>query len=303
MIKVFFMNFKDFKLVNIFKITRPYQWVKNILIFIPMLMSHQLTIDNFILSIKAFIIFSLIASSIYVINDIADLESDKKHPYKKHRPLAAGLINLNQCKILIFILLLISSFFLLSTNLNFFFLIISYFIISNLYTFLFKKYIYVDLLILSMLYTLRIIAGGVITDISVSIWLLSFSVFFFISLASVKRQIEIMNLKKVNEKKISGRGYSLQNENTINKISIFSGCISILVLIFYINSPQILKLYSSPIFLWGMAFMMFFWITRIIYIAKKGKIKDDPIVYAINDKISYLCLFFILCVIWLGITI
>ena len=302
MIKVFFMNFKDFKLVNIFKITRPYQWVKNILIFIPMLMSHQLTIDNFILSIKAFIIFSLIASSIYVINDIADLESDKKHPYKKHRPLAAGLINLNQCKILIFILLLISSFFLLSTNLNFFFLIISYFIISNLYTFLFKKYIYVDLLILSMLYTLRIIAGGVITDISVSIWLLSFSVFFFISLASVKRQIEIMNLKKVNEKKISGRGYSLQNENTINKISIFSGCISILVLIFYINSPQILKLYSSPIFLWGMAFMMFFWITRIIYIAKKGKIKDDPIVYAINDKISYLCLFFILCVIWLGIT-
>ena len=303
MIKVFFMNFKYFKLFNIFKITRPYQWVKNILIFIPMLMSHQLTIDNFILSIKAFIIFSLIASSIYVINDIADLESDKKHPYKKHRPLAAGLINLNQCKILIFILLLISSFFLLSTNLNFFFLIISYFIISNLYTFLFKKYIYVDLLILSMLYTLRIIAGGVITDISVSIWLLSFSVFFFISLASVKRQIEIMNLKKVNEKKISGRGYSLQNENTINKISIFSGCISILVLIFYINSPQILKLYSSPIFLWGMAFMMFFWITRIIYIAKKGKIKDDPIVYAINDKISYLCLFFILCVIWLGITI
>ena len=303
MIKVFFMNFKDFKLVNIFKITRPYQWVKNILIFIPMLMSHQLTIDNFILSIKAFIIFSLIASSIYVINDIADLESDKKHPYKKHRPLAAGLINLNQCKILIFILLLISSFFLLSTNLNFFFLIISYFNISNLYNFLFKKYIYVDLLILSMLYTLRIIAGGVITDISVSIWLLSFSVFFFISLASVKRQIEIMNLKKVNEKKISGRGYSLQNENTINKISIFSGCISILVLIFYINSPQILKLYSSPIFLWGMAFMMFFWITRIIYIAKKGKIKDDPIVYAINDKISYLCLFFILCVIWLGITI
>ena len=95
----------------------------------------------------------------------------------------------------------------------------------------------------------------------------------------------------------------MQNENTINKISIFSGCISILVLIFYINSPQILKLYSSPIFLWGMAFMMFFWITRIIYIAKKGKIKDDPIVYAINDKISYLCLFLILCVIWLGITI
>ena len=135
MIKVFYMNTKNLTFVNILKIIRPYQWVKNILVFIPMLMAHQLTINNFILSIKAFIIFSLIASSIYVINDIADIKSDKKHPYKKYRPLAAGLINIDQCKILIFFLLFLSGLFLIKTNVNFFLLIISYFIISNFFTF------------------------------------------------------------------------------------------------------------------------------------------------------------------------
>ena len=302
MIKVFYMNTKNLKFVNILKIIRPYQWVKNILVFIPMLMAHQLTINNFILSIKAFIIFSLIASSIYVINDIVDVESDKKHPYKKYRPLAAGLINIDQCKILIFLLLLLCGLFMITTNVNFFLLIISYFIISNLYTFILKRYVYIDLLILAILYTLRIISGGLITDISVSIWLLSFSIFFFISLASVKRQIELLNYKKLNKKEISGRGYSLKDESVINNISILSGCVSILVLIFYINSPQVLKLYSSPLIMWGICVIMLFWISRIIIIAKKGKIKDDPIVYAINDKISYLCLLLILCIIWLGIT-
>ena len=301
MIKVFYMNTRNLKFVNILKIIRPYQWVKNILVFIPMLMAHQLTINNFILSIKAFIIFSLIASSIYVINDIVDVESDKKHPYKKYRPLAAGIINIDQCKILIFFLLFLSGLFLITTNVKFFLLIISYFIISNLYTFFLKRYVFIDLLVLATLYTLRIISGGLITDISVSIWLLSFSIFFFISLASVKRQIELLNYKKLNKKEIAGRGYTFKDEGVINNISILSGCVSILVLIFYINSPQVLKLYSSPSIMWGICVIMLFWISRIIVIAKKGKIKDDPIVYAINDKISYLCLFLILSIIWLGI--
>ncbi len=297
------MSSKNLRFVNIFRIIRPYQWVKNILVFIPMLMSHEITIDNFILSIKAFIVFSLIASSIYVINDMADIESDKKHPYKKNRPLAAGLISVNQCKLLILFLVISSGLFLTTTNLDFILLIISYFLISNLYTFLFKRYAYIDLLILSALYTLRIISGGLIIDISVSIWLLSFSIFFFMSLASVKRQIELLNLKKLDKQEISGRGYTLKDEKIINKISIISGSMSILVLILYINSPQVLKLYSTPNILWGMCLIMTFWIARIIIISNKGKIEDDPIIYAINDKISYICLLFILCVIWLGITL
>ena len=139
MIKVFDMNIENLKFINFFKIVRPYQWVKNILVFTPMLMSHQLTINNFIISIKAFIIFSLIASTIYIINDIADIKSDKEHPYKKFRPLAAGLISIYQCKILILLLLLFCGLFLTTTNLNFFLLIIAYFLISNFYTFFLKN--------------------------------------------------------------------------------------------------------------------------------------------------------------------
>ena len=117
----------------------------------------------------------------------------------------------------------------------------------------------------------------------------------------MKRQIELLNYKKLNKKEISGRGYTLKDESVLNNISVLSGGISILVLIFYINSPQVLKLYSSPSIMWGICVIMLFWIFRIIVVAKKGKIKDDPIVYAINDKISYLCLFLILSNIWLGI--
>jgi len=266
-------------------------------------MSHEINYENFFLSLKAFVIFSLVSSIIYVINDISDIKSDQKHPYKKYRPLAAGLISIRECKSLILLLIIFCGLFLIDINKNFLLLIIFYFIISNLYTFIFKKFVFIDLLILTLLYTLRIVGGGLITDILVSIWLLSFSVFFFISLASVKRLIELINAKKLKYKKISGRGYVVNDKKTINLISVFSSYTSILVLILYINSPQVLQLYSSPNILWGICIIIFFWISRIINVAKKGKIKDDPIVYAINDKISYLCLLLILCIIWLGIII
>ena len=290
-------------ITNVFKIIRPYQWVKNILVFIPMLMAHNFELNNFILSIKAFVIFSLIASIIYVINDIVDVKSDQKHPYKKFRPLAAGLMNINQCKITILILLVLCSLLLIGIERKFFYLIISYFIISNLYTFIFKKFIFIDLLILALLYTMRIYGGGFITEISVSIWLLTFSIFFFISLASVKRLTEMINAKKFKQKKIYGRGYLIEGKKTINTIAILSGLTSIIVLIFYVNSPQVIKLYSYPIILWAICAIIFFWISRLIYNSNQGDIKDDPIVYAISDKISYLCLFSIFFVIWLGITI
>ena len=297
------MSHKNLIFIHIFKIIRPHQWVKNILVFIPMLMSHNLNINNFILSTKAFIIFSLVASSIYVINDIVDIKSDKKHPYKKNRPLAAGLININQCKYIILSLLVFCFFFLIDIDNNFFILIVSYFIISNLYTFFLKKYVIVDLLILSSLYTIRIIGGGFITGISVSIWLLSFSIFFFLSLAAIKRQVEIINFKKNKKVKIAGRGYIVSDQKIINMISICSGYISILVLVLYINSPQVISLYSSPDILWGVCLIMLFWISRIMLMSSRKKIEDDPIVYAIKDKISYICLLFILCIMWLGISI
>ena len=297
------MNKKKTIFISILKIIRPYQWVKNVLVFLPMLMSHNLTSENFLILINAFIIFSLVASSIYVINDIADLKSDQQHSYKKNRPFASGLINFNQCLYLIIFLILISSLLLINLNKNFIFLILTYFIISNLYTFVFKKYIIIDLLILSILHILRIIGGGLIVDISISIWLISFSIFFFIFLAAIKRLIEIINTKEFNKNKIVGRGYIYKNKKIINIISIFSGYMSVIVLILYVNSSQTINLYSSPNILWGICFVMLFWISRMIYISNKRLIKDDPIIYTIKDVISYVCLFLILCIILLGFSI
>ena len=152
--------------------------VKNTLVFVPILLSQNINFEVTFLAIKAFIIFSITASSVYVINDIVDIKSDQNHPFKKNRPLAAGLISINQCKILIIFLLLLSAVFLLGINTNFVLLIICYFVISNLYSLIFKKIFFIDLLILSLLYTSRIIGGGIIIDISITNWLLYFSLFF-----------------------------------------------------------------------------------------------------------------------------
>ena len=297
------MTYKNFKIINIFKIIRPHQWVKNVLVFTPLLMSHNFDFNNLILSTKAFIIFSLIASSIYVINDIVDLKSDQNHPFKKYRPLAAKLITVNHCKILILILLALVTVLLLNVNKEFIMIIISYFILSNLYTFFFKKIVIIDLLILSLLYTSRILGGGYIADTSTSLSLLLFSVFFFTSLAAVKRLTELVNNIRFKKKKIHGREYTIKHKKMIYWIAILTGWISILVLIFHINSPVVIKQYSFPDILWIICFVMLFWILRIIYVSNKGQIKDDPIVYAISDKISYLCLVIILFIFWLGVTI
>ena len=297
------MTRKNFKIIHIFKIIRPHQWVKNVLVFTPLLMSHNFDFNNLILSTKAFIIFSLIASSIYVINDIVDLKSDQNHPFKKYRPLAAKLITVNHCKILILILLALVTVLLLNVNKEFIMIIISYFILSNLYTFFFKKIIIIDLLILSLLYTSRILGGGYIADTSTSLSLLLFSVFFFTSLAAVKRLIELVNIIRFKKKKIHGREYTTKHKKMIYWIAILTGWISILVLIFHINSPVVIKQYSFPDILWIICFVMLFWISRIIYVSNKGQIKDDPIVYAISDKISYLCLAIILFIFWLGVNI
>ena len=294
------MSKKEDIIINLLKIIRPYQWVKNTLVFLPMIMAHDLNLRNFFSSGVCFVIFSLVASSIYVINDISDKDSDIKHPYKKNRPYAAGLIKIDHCIYLVISLLIICLLLLINTNKNFIILIIIYFTISNVYTFFLKKIIFIDLLILSSLYTLRIIGGGLISDIDVSFWLIFFSLLFFGSLATIKRLIEVLNTKQSKGKKIFGRGYSKENKKILNIISITSGVISILVLIFYTNSSQIINMYSSPNILWLINFIMFFWIMRIIVFSNQKIIKDDPIMFAIKDLTTFICLFSILCIMFIA---
>ena len=290
-------------LVNFLKIMRPYQWIKNTLVFIPMIMAHNITYDSFFNSTIAFIILSLVASTIYIINDIADINSDKLHTYKKFRPLAAGTISLIQSKILILFLIIFSSVLIINTNKNFQMLVVGYFIVSNLYTFLLKKYVIIDILILASLYTLRIIGGGLITNIYVSFWLISFSFLFFVSLAAVKRKLELNNIKRSNQTILHGRGYTFKDLKMISNLSLIFAIVSIFIFILYLNSSQVINLYSSPKVLWIVCLILIYWISRILIISNKGEINDDPIIFAIYDKNSYFCVVLILFFLWIGTTL
>jgi len=279
---------KKNKLKVIIKEIRVYQWVKNILIFLPVLMAHKLEMQLIIQSLIAFIAFSFTASSVYVTNDLLDLESDRLHPRKKNRPIAAGLLSI-PFSIILAIGLFIVGFgvtFLLP-NYNFLLVLISYYIITTLYSLKFKKVVIVDILTLSLLYTIRIIAGGSATGVEISPWLLAFSMFLFLSLAIVKRYTELIVMREQNKSNIRGRGYEVNDIELLNSIGPASGYIAVLVFALYVNSEQVVKLYNEPMYMWVIAVLFLYWITRVWFLAHRGQMTDDPIVFTVKDKVSW----------------
>lgn len=277
-------------LYKYFILLRPYQWSKNLLIFLPVLSAHKFEITLLYEISLAFAVFNLIASCIYIINDLNDFNSDKLHPRKRNRPIASGKVKKVEGVLIASLCFCLAVSLSIYVSKNLLFVILIYFIISNSYTYFFKKIMVIDIFILSILHIFRIIAGGVVSEIYISFWLLSFATFIFLSLASVKRQSEILNLKKQNKKILTGRGYGYDDLNIITMISICSGYMSILVLSLYINSDTVLNLYLYPEALWGICLISFYWITRTVFISSKGLIVDDPIIFAFKDKISWICL-------------
>jgi len=288
---------KKKSLIKVLNILRPHQWSKNLLVFLPIFLAQSFNFQNFQVGLICFIVFSLTASIVYILNDIVDLKHDKKHRYKKFRPLASGLVNLKECWLLILVLLAIDLFFIKILNINFYILIFTYFVISNLYTLLLKKIIIIDIITLGALYTFRIIGGGLALDIPISIWLISFSFFFFFSMASLKRLMEIIDGPKSINFQIPGRGYLKQDQYIITTISSSTGMLSVLILILYINSDDVQNLYSNSNFLWGVCIVLVYWILRINILTIRHQITIDPIFFALKDKISYLCLLIIITVI------
>ena len=272
---------------------RPQQWIKNVLIFLPILASHQLEFITISKSLVGFLAISLMASSIYLANDLLDLSDDRIHKVKKNRPFASGTIPILNGSILMLILFLLSLTISISLGWQFLLIIFSYFIIANTYSLFLKKIIILDMCILAGFYTLRVVAGGIATNIEISIWLIAFSIFIFFSLASVKRQAELVGSKSMKNKINIRRGYTKQDLTLITQMGIVSGYISVIVMALYIDSLKVQFLYSSPNFLWGVCFVIFFWISRIIIITHKGLMHHDPVAYATRDKVSIICLILI----------
>ena len=287
----------------IVKEIRVYQWIKNLLIFFPILLAHSTIIGDYIKLIYAFFAFSFIASAVYVLNDLMDLESDRAHPRKRNRPFASGKLPILFSFILIpglFFGSLLISF--LALPIEFIIVLFIYFTITTAYSFLLKKIYVMDIITLAVLYTIRLVAGAVTAEIPISPWFLSFSVFIFFSLAVLKRYTELLTLKELNKKQTSGRDYFVDDIQLLNSLGTSSGLISVLIFALYLNSPEVTQLYNNPIILYSIIPFLMYWVTRIWFKAHRGQMHDDPIVFTGKDPASYI-IFFIIALIIVGATI
>jgi len=287
------------------KALRIYQWSKNTLVFLALLMSHKiLEADLFINSVIAFFSFGFTASAVYILNDLFDLESDRKHPSKKLRPFAAGTLSIRSGVIAIPILITLSFLMaLLFLPKLFVLVLLIYLITTTTYSVYLKEIFIVDVILLGALYTLRILAGGFATDIEVSSWLLGFSGFFFLSLAFMKRYTDLVLFKKNEQIELFGRGYRIEDMEIVQKFGIVSGFISLLILAMYITSEQVLVLYSQPLMLWITIPIILYWLMNMWIATNRGKMTEDPIIYAVKDKSSYIVFILVLTIIILSTTL
>lgn len=273
----------------ILKAIRIHQWSKNMLIFVALILSHNwfnaIAIQS---AIFAFFAFSFSASSIYLINDLIDLESDRKHKTKRYRPLAAGTLSIKTAIILIPILLIVSFLFATQTNTAFTEILMVYLFLTTAYSLFLKPIALLDVITLTSLYTLRIIAGALAINVPLSYWLLAFSMFIFLSLALIKRFSELKNLAQQGKSTTASRGYHVDDIQALSLFGISSGYISIFVLVFYIHDLHTGMLYTTPDWLWFMAVAVLYWISRMWLLAFRGQMNEDPILFAIRDRNSYL---------------
>lgn len=266
---------------------RSHQWLKNSLLCIPLLAAHQLTdIHAWLLLLFAFISFSLCASSVYISNDLLDLESDRQHPRKCNRPFAAGTAPLWLGFILAPCLFIASLLLATQINLNFLWCLLAYFVLTSVYSLGLKRVVLIDCLTLAILYTLRIVAGAAAIGMSLSFWLLAFSVFLFLSLAFVKRYAELRTQQLSGKEKINGRGYYTADAPLIQMFGVAAGYACVLILALYLNSDAVLMLYHTPVLVWGAVPILLFWINWVWLRAHRGEMHDDPVIFAIKDKTS-----------------
>jgi len=268
---------------------RPHQWAKNVLVFAPMLAAHRLDSQALEAGAAAFLAFSLCASSVYVLNDLADLPHDRAHPTKRRRPFASGDLNLSWGPALMVCLLgcaLLVGCFL---PLGFLAMLLAYYGATLAYTLALKRRPVWDVMTLAGLYTLRIFAGGAATRVPVSLWLLAFSMFLFFCLAVVKRQTKLIRLLRAGGGAAPGRGYEAGDLDMLRSMAASSGMIAVLVLALYVNSADVLTLYPHPRALWALCPILLFWVSRVLMASNRGLMDEDPVVFALRDRVSLAC--------------
>lgn len=268
---------------------RPHQWAKNLLVFLPMIAAHRFDGATLLWSLLAFVAFSLVASSVYILNDLLDLAADRAHPRKRNRPMASGAVPLDHAAIMGAVCLAGGFVVAIAAGPMFVLVLTAYTLLTTAYSLRLKREPVLDICVLAALYTLRIAAGSAATGIYLSVWLLAFAIFIFLSLAAIKRQTELVDNLAAGKEKPAGRGYRVGDLPIVEIMAVASGYVSVLVLALYVNTPKVVSLYGRPEFLWVVCAVLVYWISRAAMIAHRGEMDDDPVVFALRDRVSQIC--------------
>jgi len=281
---------------------RPHQWLKNTLVFVPLLAAHLfLDLHAILGAVAAFLAFSLMASAGYVINDLLDLEADRRHARKRHRPLACGDLPIGWGLALAAVLAAVAAAVGAWLPPLFLVVLCAYFAATLAYSLHLKRRMTLDVLTLAGLYTLRVIGGAAAIGIPLSFWLLAFSMFLFLSLAYLKRYAELESLRRDGGDWASGRGYGIKDLELVRGLGIPAGYSAVMVLALYINSPEVGALYRDPQIIWLVCPLLLYWMARTWSIAHRGLMHDDPLVFAIADRGSQATLLLCALTLWFAL--
>lgn len=266
------------------KVVRPHQWMKNVLVFVPLALAHEfLDAGTLFAALLAFLSFSFAASAVYIVNDLLDLESDRRHKTKCRRPFAAGTVPIPLGLMLGAGLFLASLAAAALLPLEFMAVLAAYLVITTAYSFALKRMLLIDVLTLAALYTTRIVAGSAAIEAEESFWLLAFSIFFFLSLALVKRYTELVDFGTGAHRSKTGRGYVDADLETLSQAGMASGFASVLVLALYVDSADVRQLYAHPYLMWPLCPLVLYIIVRIWILARRGEMHEDPVVFILRD--------------------
>ena len=270
------------------KALRIHQWAKNTLIFVPLLLAHSLTLPRILATLLAFLSFSLAASATYLINDLLDIEADRRHPRKRLRPFAAGDLAASTGAGIIVIALAAALAGASFLPREFLFWLLIYLVSTLSYSLYFKRVAVVDVLLLSGLYTLRLQSGSAATSTPISHWLQGFSIFLFLSLAIVKRFAELEALRASGQPPKNGRGYLVSDLEQMRSFGTSSAFAAVVIFAIYISGRDVTALYGNPHLLWLIVPLMLLWLCRVWLLASRGELNEDPVVFALTDRMSQL---------------
>ncbi|MGA3087084.1 MAG: UbiA family prenyltransferase [Terriglobales bacterium] len=269
------------------KALRGHHWAKNTLLFLPLLLSHNLAPASIVRTLYAFVLYGGCASGLYILNDLLDLHSDREHPWKRERPFARGEISIPQGLLALSVLLFLTLGLACYVDFYFGLVLLAYAALTMLYSLYLKKIALLDVFVLSSFYSFRILAGAFISDTPLSQWFLAFSMFFFLSLAMAKRYSELLHASDLVKAGNSGRGYHTGDRELLLSLGVGSSFSAVVIFSLYVHSPEVRLLYGSPEFLFLLCPIVLYWLSRNWLLAHRGELKEDPVTLAIRDPVSY----------------